>query len=54
MWPNPPFPVDFVTFTEETLNDKVHFLCSDIIFTRKKYCNKTYHSFLLVSHPHEV
>ena len=26
MWPNPQFPV--VTFTEETLNEKLHFLCS--------------------------
>ena len=25
------FPADFVIFTEETLNEKFHFLCSDII-----------------------
>ena len=30
MWPNPQFPVDMVTFTDETLNRKLHFLCSDI------------------------
>ena len=28
MWPNPQFPVDFVTFTEEVGNGKHHFLCS--------------------------
>ena len=25
MWPNPQFPVDFVIFTEEILNGKLHF-----------------------------
>ena len=29
MLPNPKFPVDLVTFTEETLNVKLHFLCSE-------------------------
>ena len=29
MWPNPQYPVDLVTFTEEFLNGKLHFLCSD-------------------------
>ena len=28
MWPNPQFPVDLVAFTEEILNEKLHFLCS--------------------------
>ena len=28
MWPNPQFSVDLVTFTEEILNEKLHFLCS--------------------------
>ena len=28
MCPNPQFPVDLVTFTEETLNGKLHFLFS--------------------------
>ena len=27
MWPNPQFLTDLVTFTEEILNKKVHFLC---------------------------
>ena len=29
MWPNPQFPADLVTFTEEILNRKLHFLYSD-------------------------
>ena len=29
MWPNPPFPAGLVTFTEEILNEKLHFLSSD-------------------------
>ena len=29
MWPNPQFPADLITFTEEILNWKLHFLCSD-------------------------
>ena len=28
MWTNAQFPVDFFTFTKETLNGKLHFLCS--------------------------
>ena len=28
MWPNPQETVDLVTFTEEILNGKLHFLCS--------------------------
>ena len=27
MWPNPQFPVDLVSFTEEILNEKLNFLC---------------------------
>ena len=29
MRPNPQFSVDLVTFTDEILNGKLHFLCSD-------------------------
>ena len=28
MWPNPQFPADLVTFTEEIVNRKLHFLCN--------------------------
>ena len=28
MWPNLQFSADLVTFTEESLNGKLHFLCS--------------------------
>ena len=38
MWPNPQIPADLVTFTEETLNGKLHFLCSVM---RHCYCFKT-------------
>ena len=31
MWPNPQFPVDLVTFTEEILNRKLYFLCSEFV-----------------------
>ena len=29
MWPNPQEAADLVTFTEEILNGKLHFLCSE-------------------------
>ena len=29
MWPNAQSPADLVTFTEEILNGKLHFLCSE-------------------------
>ena len=29
MWPNPQFPANLVTFTEEILNGKLQFLCSE-------------------------
>ena len=29
MWPNPQFPVDLLTFTEQILNEKLYLLCSD-------------------------
>ena len=28
MWPNPHLPADLVTYTEEILNETLHFLCS--------------------------
>ena len=31
MWPNPQISADLVLFTEEILNGKLHFLCSDSI-----------------------
>ena len=30
MWPNPQFPADLVTYPEEILNGKLHFLCCAI------------------------
>ena len=32
MWPNPQFSADFVTFTEEILNEKLPVLWSDLCF----------------------
>ena len=29
MWPNPQFPADLVTFTDEILSGKTSFLCND-------------------------
>ena len=29
MWPNPQFPADLVTFTEEIRNGKLHFLYTE-------------------------
>ena len=40
MWPNPQETGDLVTFTEEILNGKLHFLCSVTakdLSTRRKY-----------------
>ena len=36
MWPNPQFPANLVTFTEEILNGKLHFLCS-VICTKASF-----------------
>ena len=40
MWPNPQFSADLVTFTEEILNGKLHFLCSDseLVVQSKQFC----------------
>ena len=35
MWPDPQSPVDLVTFTEEILNGKLHFLCSETLFSNE-------------------
>ena len=29
MWSTPDFPEDLVTFTEETRNGRLHFVCSE-------------------------
>ena len=40
MWPNPQKAADSVTFTEEILNGKLHFLCIEmgngLFFSRRK------------------
>ena len=37
MRPNPQFTADLVTFTEEILNGKLHFLCIEITCTWASY-----------------
>ena len=37
MWPYSQFPEDLVTFTEENLNGKLHFLCSAYYIKEGKY-----------------
>ena len=42
MWPDPQKTADLVTFTEEILNGKIHFLCSDsfkINFILHTFCS---------------
>ena len=45
MWPNPQFPADFVTFTEEIHNEKFHFC---VVF--KKYVLKFTNNYSEKSH----
>ena len=37
MWPNPRFPVDLITFTEKILYEKLHFLCSEMLWALKMF-----------------
>ena len=39
MWPHPQFLADLVTFTEEILNVKYHFLCSVKFWEGSKYAS---------------
>ena len=41
MWPNPQFPADLVTFTEEILNGKLHFLWSNCFENFRKIYRET-------------
>ena len=44
MLPNPQIPADLVTFAEEILNGKIHFLCSEMsfFFFEKKSTEKSF------------
>ena len=46
MWPNPQSPADLVTITEEILNEKLHFLCSDNV--KLEYCANNTGSLRLI------
>ena len=49
MWPGPEFSTDWVTFTDEVLDKKLHFLCSanqqKNIKSEIKGCNKNVQTF---------
>ena len=53
MWPNLQFPADWVTFTEEILHEKLHFLSSVYCMANLKVseilCLRYYFFFLLTS-----
>ena len=46
MWPNPQFPADLITFTEELLNGKIHFLSSAICYLMHCSLFSAFRSFL--------
>ena len=55
MWPNPQSPADLVTFTEEILKGKLHFLCSvGIMYHTRSLkkccpdCDDTFFGFVVV------
>ena len=48
MQTNPQFPADLVPFTEEILNGKLHFLCSELYLVCKKISGNFYHSSTLI------
>ena len=50
MWPNPQFPTDLITFTEDILIEKLHSLCSD---TSGEHCMKGIKEILRIS-PYSV
>ena len=39
MLPNTQFPADLVTFTEETLNEKLQFFCAVVVIDHIQYIN---------------
>ena len=54
MWPNLQSPADLVTFTEEVLNGKLHFLCSaldilvsNVIFQFSPICSVHWFDFII-------
>ena len=52
MWPNPQETVDFVTFTEEIFNGKLHFLRSARIYNlheKKKPSSQKFYQYLFKS-----
>ena len=55
MWPNPQETADFVKFTEEILNETLHFLWSVILFDgQRDTATKTCELMWLISFASEV
>ena len=51
MWPNPQFPADLVTFTEEILNGKFHFLRSAVVWKDlPKLCSNIILERVIIKH----
>ena len=54
MWPNQQETEDLVTFTEEILNGKLHFLCSVIFDEDRKYKTIEVHRLAISTYHHKV
>ena len=53
MWPNPQFPADLVTFTEEILNGKMRFLSSEYVIEdtiKTVFMSNLFHDVLLLDY----
>ena len=48
MWPDPQSPADLVTFTEEILNGKLHFLCSETLLNRSSAATSSFRYFYVL------
>ena len=55
MWPNPQETADLVTFTEEILDGKFHFLCSDRTDSRGlRVCSNHIDLSVIYSEPYQT
>ena len=52
MWPNPQKTADLVTFSEEILNEKLHFLSSE--YSELKGTNKTGHTTITIKIQNDI
>ena len=49
MWPNPQLPADLVTFTEEILNGKLNFMCSECGLISKEHQNNPFIGYMNIN-----